>query len=194
MKSYAAYFVPASKREVAARLFGSGRLLAKTETVAGTDWVVCGYYPGAAPPDDDVLWGRASLTQARSTELGEVIFLYADTSPDSFVYEHALGGVMRRKLVWFPLLDAWTAGWLCADGDPEAWEAAAFFRPERLSHVIEDARAHYANRGEAERFPAREAEIRRVWLAREMAPRSTIPRCDGGMALLVERHCNLRRP
>ena len=193
VKSYAAYFVPGAKRDLAARLFGSGRLLANTESIPGTDWVVCNYKPDAAPPDDEVLCGRASLAQARSMDLGELIFLFADTRPDSFVYEHALGGVLRRKLVW-SLLDEWTAAWLCVIGAPEAWEAAAFFRPERLSLTIEDERALFADRGDSGAFPAREAEIRRVWSAQEIAPRNTIPRCDGSVALAVEEHFNLRRP
>jgi hypothetical protein len=188
VKSYSAYFVRGSAPDVA------GRVLGRAETVAESSWVVCGYRRGASPPDDEVLWGRRSLTAACSGQLGEVIFLFADSSPDSFVYEHARDGVLLRRLVWFPMLDDdWTPGWLCAEGQAEEWESA-LFSPAQLARVLEDERDSYADRGEEQRFPEREAEIRRAFSERIIAANATIPRADGTVALLVEQHFGLRRP
>jgi len=33
--------------------------------------------------------------------LGEIVYLFADSRPESFVYEHFQGGQLVRKLVWF---------------------------------------------------------------------------------------------
>lgn len=160
--------------------------------VEGSPWVAS--KQSDSPPADDVLWGRASLTEQLSAQLGEVVFLFADTSPDSFVYEHSRGGALLRKLVWFPLLDDdWTPGWLCAHGEPEEWEAP-LFRPQQLSQALDEEEAIYAERGEEDRFAERAAEIRRVFEARTIAAGTTIPRADASVARLVERHFGLQRP
>jgi hypothetical protein len=124
MPSFSGYFVKSNEVEQITRLLGA------PEGVADTPWFVAKYSPGASPPSDDVLWGRASLTEEKSQQLGEVIYLFADTSTGGFVYEHAQDGKLVRKLVWFPLLDDdWTPGWLCAVGVREGWETA-LFRPD----------------------------------------------------------------
>jgi hypothetical protein len=179
--SYCAYFVRTENTNRAHSIFGT------LEPVEGSAWVMCDHRRGAAPPDDDVLWGRTSLTADRSQQLGEVLYVYGDTSCDGFVYEHARDGVLMRKLVWFPLLDEdWTAGWLCAQGEPEAWEEA-FFRAHALEEVIEEERGRFEDEGREEDFPDHEAEIRRAWARKRIVPATTYPRCDATVARLVER-------
>ncbi len=202
MKSYSAFFVRAdSIEELEVRAGGGQRNklylgITSAVKVEGSQWIIFSYHPGDGPPDDEVLWGKASLAEKRSETLGEIIFLYADTSGDDFfVYEHARDGVMLRKLVWFPMLDDdWTPGWLYVQGEPEQWEAEVFFRPNRLSEVIENERINYEERGEDDRFPEREAAIRCLWEKRSIAAGDTIPSCDGTVALVVEKHFGLRRP
>ncbi len=117
--TFAAFFVRTSD------LARASRLLGPAEPVAGSAWAVCGHSRSAGPPADDVLEGRRDLTSLSSAELREVIYLYGDSSAGAFVYEHAVGGTLVRKLVWFPMLDDdWTPGWICVQGQPERWEAA----------------------------------------------------------------------
>src|SRR5689334_8569096 len=107
MKSYSAYFVRADKAEEAQEVLG------KVEPIADSSWVMCSFHKDDGPPDDAVLEGRESLTKAKSQKLGEVFFVYGDTSMDAFVYERARDGVLLRKLVWFAFLgDDWTSGWV----------------------------------------------------------------------------------
>ena len=139
MKSYSVYFVHTDDPEaLRARL---GPVDSRSvEPVAGSAWVPWRYRPGDGPPDDDDLWGRSSLTVALSERLGELVYLFADTSVEGFVYEHSRDGVLLRKLVWFPALDDdWTPGWLCAHGEPEPWEAF-LFRPGNLESVLGEER------------------------------------------------------
>jgi hypothetical protein len=194
MTSYSFFFVSADKKDAAAKVFaGSPRLPAKIDLDPNSDWAAVRYNPDATPPSDDVLWGRASLTLEKSKDLGEIFFLFSDWRPDSLVYEHAKDGVMLRKLVWFQLFDNDEAGWLCADGSPEPWETGLFL-PHKLERTIEDERERYSSNGEDERFPTREAEIRKVWETHEIVPKSRVPSCDGSVALLVEQHFRLNRP
>lgn len=193
MKSYSVYFVRSDDPDALRAKLGQvdSRSL---EPVAGSAWVVWRYHPDDGPPDDEVLWGQDSLTSAPSERLGEVVYLYADTSVDGFVYEHARAGSLIRKLVWFPMLgDEGTPGWLCAHGEPEPWEAT-LFHPERLTQVLAEERGWFEDRGESQGFGAREAEIRRIWAGQRIEAGTTVPRADGTVALLVERHLGLTRP
>jgi hypothetical protein len=191
MKSYSSYFVKTEETEAVRRVMGK---LSKPLLVPGSPWLVVEYTKGASPPRDEVLWGKASLTLEKSKALGEVIFLFADTSPDSFVYEHALGGELLRKLVWFPMLDdSWTPGWLSVEGTPEEWESA-LFRPERLPALLESERDRLVEKGELARFPEREAELRLLWSERSIRAGATLPDCDGSVARLVEREFGLLHP
>jgi hypothetical protein len=116
-----------------------------------------------------------------------MIFLFADR--DSFVYEHARDGVMLRKLVWFPMLDDdWTPGWLYVQGQPEEWEAAMFFTPQKLARTIADEKDRYSSEGKDDAFPAREAEIRTLWENGAIAAMTAFPYCDGTVAMGVEKH------
>lgn len=193
MKSYSAYFVRTDDPEaLRAKL---GRVDSRSvEPVAGSAWVSWSYRPDDGPPRDDYLWGRASITEGRSAKLGEVIYLWADTRAEAFVYEHARDGALLRKLVWFPVVDDdGTPGWLCAQGEPEPWETA-LFRPESLDGVLAEERDRLDERGQGESFPAREAAVRRIWEERRIEARDTVPRADGTVALLVEAHFGLVRP
>jgi hypothetical protein len=198
MKSYSASFIHGiDAKELEARVGGERKLRMTFDPVTlppGSEWLVCGLRDGAAPPSDKFLWGEASLTEQDSKNYGEIIFIFADVSPDSLVYEHARDGVLLRKLVWFPMLDDdWTPGWLCAQGEPEAWEAELFFTEQRLARVIAEEKERYRDRGEESAFPAREAEIRRVWEGRRIEARTTIPECSGDVALFIERHFGIVR-
>jgi hypothetical protein len=188
MKSYSAFYVRTDKPDEAKKIFG------RMERVPESPWLVCAFQRDASPPADKVLWGEISLTVTESQRLGEVIFLFADISRDSFVYEHALDGVLLRKLVWFPMLDdAWTPGWLFAEGQREEWESI-FFRPDRLPELIANERCNYQDRGESSAFPDREAELRRIWTDCVIVAGTTIPECDGSMARVVERHFGIIQP
>jgi len=188
MGSYSAYFLQTGNADEAVRLLGT------TSAVEGSAWLVAAFRPGDSPPRDNVLWGEVSLTKEMSATLGEIIFLYADSSTNGFGYEHSRDGVLLRKLVWFPMMDDdWTEGWLCAEGTPEPWESA-LFRPGRLEGVIEEARGSFEERGDGASFPEREAAIRKSWDEQRIVAMTTYPSCDATVALLVERHFGLVRP
>jgi len=187
MKSYSAYFARSNNLEQARHLFGSA------DTVTGTPWLICALNKDASPPDDEVLWGRVSLTEAYSRQLGEVIFVFGDTSIDAFVYEHAWDGELVRKLVWFPMLDdAYTPGWLSVAGEPEGWEAG-LFRADKLAWLLERERERYVEEGKARAFAEREAEIQGVWRERQIEAGKTYPSCDGTAARLVEEGFGIKR-
>jgi hypothetical protein len=187
MKSYSSYFVRTADSEKAAKVFG------KVETVPNSDWLMCGYSPDDSPPDDAVLLGEESLTTTKSEQLGEVIFVYGDTSCDGFVYEHAFDGKLLRKLVWFPMLDDdWTAGWLCVEGDSESWEEA-LFSPHQLAICLENERYKLEEQGRADDATEMEAEIKQFWADKQMAAQKTYPSCDGTVALLVEKSYGINR-
>lgn len=188
MKSYSAYFVRSEAAEAARAVFGSA------EAVPGSAWLLCRFDTDAGPPDDAVLEGQESLTETPSQTLGEVLFVYGDTSVDGFVYEHARNGELVRKLVWFPMLDDdWTAGWMCAAGRPEEWEAT-LFRPDALTSFLDLERQRYSDDGRDDEFPDYEAEIRAAWNTGQIVAGKTYPACDGTVALLVERNFGIVRP
>jgi len=187
MKSYSIYLVKNADLDAISKAFG------KAEPVPSSPWVRCGYDRDAEPPDDDVLYGDESLTQARSEELGEVIFVYGDTSIDGFVYEHARDGELLRKLVWFQMLDdAWTAGWTCVEGEPEPWEAA-LFSAIQLQQFLEHERATHQDEGRAEEFEAYAEQVRAHWESGRIVAGRSYPECDGTVAMLVERHYGVER-
>ena len=133
------------------------------------------------------------MTELKSPELREIIFVYGDTSVDGFVYEHRLDGALVRKLVWFPLLndDYWEAGWLCAEGESEDWEKA-LFSSESLERFMGYERERYIDEGKETDFPARETEIREVWNAGKIIAGSPFPMCDGTVSLLVEQSYGIK--
>jgi len=205
MKSYDVYYVKLDDLAELERRAGGERQLrltfSRADKVPGSEWLACNYRDGASPPADEILSGEASLAGPRSAKFGEVIYIFANM-PDSLVYEHALDGKMLRKLVWFPLLgpdtadvdDDWTPGWLCAEGEPEPWEASIFFRPERLAEAIEWERENYADRGKSDRFSEREAAIRKMWDDRIIAASDILPSCDGTVAFAIEKHFGIPSP
>ncbi|MFN8660235.1 MAG: hypothetical protein U0105_28115 [Candidatus Obscuribacterales bacterium] len=187
MKSYSAYFVRNDDIDSVRQVFN------KVEPIAGTGWLMCNLCKDDDPPDDDMLNGETSLTQERSEQLGEVIFVYGDTSMDTFAYEHAQNGELVRKLVWFQGPDGdGTLEWLCADGEPEPWEAA-LFRSDNLERLIERERSHYQDNGRLAEFAAREAELRQHWATGRISVGRTYPDCDGTAALLVEKSFGINR-
>jgi len=203
MKSYAAHFVRGPSIAALAQRAGGERslrtLLGTIEAFVDTPWLSCGFVKDAAPPDDGVLWGRYSLTQLKSKTVGEVLYLYADHSDGSFVYEHARDGILRRKLTWFPLLDPsradvdgdFSPGWLCARGAAEPWEQAAFFRSEQLAHAIEAERERYLDKGRSGDFPAREQALRDIWSECSIRRLETLPN-GAAHGWQVEAHFRLR--
>lgn len=192
MKSYSAYFVRADHADKAQAAFRN------VVPIEGSDWLMCGFRKDDSPPDDEVLQGPESLTQGKSQELGEIFFVYGDMSINGFVYEHARDGELLRKLVWFPMLDDdWTEGWLCAEGEPEAWEADLFnpsFNPSKMAEFIKDERQRFEDEGMEDDFPRREAEIREIWESGRIVAGQTFPSCDGTVALLVEQSYGISRP
>ena len=188
MKSYSAFFVRGDDIAGARQVFG------RAEPIAGTPWLLCAYQRDDGPPDDDVLLGQASLTQEKSQQLGEVFFVFGDTSINGFAYEHARDGLLLRKLVWFPLLDDdWAEGWLCAEGEPEAWEQR-LFNADALARLLEGERQRYEDHGKADQIATRVAEIQEVWEAGRIVAGHTFPECDGTAALLVEHSHGISRP
>ena len=204
MKSYSAYFIQAaSVAELESRAGGAKPLASLFNAVAvpGSKWIVCGYDTQAAPPEDDALLGTESLTLEKSKTLGDVIHLFADRSTEGFFYEHSKDGVLQRKLVWFPLLEAaGTPGWICVQGNSEPWEEPLFFTTKRLDEVLRFSQLGYEDRemdGEAgalAQSPARESVIREIWAKRELAEKSTLPSGDHTVALVVEKHFGLALP
>ena len=188
MKSYSAYFVCNDNIEMLQKYFG------KKVEIVDSSWTMCAYYPGDGPPDDYILYGDTSLTEILSKTLGEIIFLYGDTSIDSFVYEHSHQGVLLRKLVYFPLLDDdWNPGWICVQGTSEKWENDIFFTAKNLSYIIEQEKWIYEEKNQMNQFAEREAEIRRIWENCEINAGSTIPPCDGTVAIAVEKYFGIKR-
>jgi hypothetical protein len=187
MKSSAQYLVKHANLEAVRLAFGSA------EPVPSSGWLRCDLRLGASPPNDDVLWGKASLTVPRSQEFGEVVYLFGDSSTDSFVYEHARDGQMLRKPVWFPMLDDdWTAGWLCAQGEPEPWEAA-LFASDGLERFLEREQQRHDDEGRSDAFEAHSAQVRAVWAAGRIEAGRTYPECDASVVALVERYYGAQR-
>ena len=203
MKSYAAYFVRGPSIAALEHRVGGERklriLFGTVDAFVDTPWLTCGFAKDAAPPDDGVLWGRYSLTQLISKTLGEVLYLYVDHSDGSFVYEHARDGILQRKLTWFPLLDPsraavdsdFSPGWLCARGDAEPWESAAFFRPEQLTQAIQAERERYQDNGKSGDFLGREQALRRMWNEYSIRALETLPN-GAAYAWQVEAQFRLR--
>ena len=186
MRSFGAYFVRATDSSTVQGVLGP------TVVVPGSAWTVSGYRKEPSPPADDVLWGRKCLTDEASRALGEVVYLYADVSSESFFYEHARGGRLLRKLSWFALLDEdWNHGWLCVEVEPEEWEAA-LFRPDQLEAALELEREAHA--GDDAGLASREQELHAIWRDRRLEPGARVPPADGSVARLVERHLGLIHP
>lgn len=197
MGSYSASYIKNKSLGDLTSLAGGERKLqlifGQVKVFPDSPWLVCRFRDGAGPPADDVLWGNASLIEQESKTYGEMIFVYSDVSADSFVFEHAREGVLLRKLVWFPMLDDdWTPGWLCAQGEPEPWEADFFFRPEALRRTIEEERSISEFQDQPESFASLEAEIRHIWETRTITAMTRFPKCDGTVAIAVERIFGIR--
>ncbi|MBO1054547.1 MAG: hypothetical protein HEQ25_21925 [Dolichospermum sp. DET73] len=84
MKSYSAYFIRTEDFALAQTSFSN------IAPVVDSSWLLCDFCKDDYPPEDDVLWGQESITEAKSPQLREIIFVYGDTSVDGFVYEHRL--------------------------------------------------------------------------------------------------------
>ncbi len=180
MGSYSAFFIAGNDLASARAALGTAA------EVPGAAWVIAGLYEGASPPADAMLEGRSSYTEALSRKLGDVVFLFADSSTAAFVYEHAKDGALIRKLVWFPMLgDDWSLGWICAEGEPEAWESA-LFTPDGLERSLRRAPGE-------EDAGAGEAEIRAAWEAHRITAGKAYPGCDATVARVVERSLGVVR-
>ena len=183
MKSYATLLIRTDDLDAVRQRYRSA------QAVPGTPYVRAYYDRDAEPPDDEVINGDESLTLALSEQYGEAIYAYGDTSFDGFVYEHAQDGELLRKLVWFPLDDggSFANGWVCVEGEPEAWEAA-LFRPDALDRLTYNERLRYQDEGMDNDWPEAEARIREHWAAGRITAGFSYPDCDGTAASLVERH------
>jgi hypothetical protein len=188
MKSYSVYFVRNTNIELLHSMFSI------VDTLPDSEWLMCNFNKDDYPPDDDVLWGKANMIVDKSVILGEVLFLYGDTSCDGFVYEHALHGKMLRKLVWFPMLDDdWTAGWLYVTGDSEAWESQ-LFPDHQLTQYLEAEQERLEDLGQADQFGATAQEIKEAWQKKQIIAGKTFPPCDGTVGILVEQYYKIHRP
>lgn len=198
MISYSAYYIKDKSIEELTSIAGGEKklqlALGEVKPFADSPWLLCGFRDGAYPPDDEVLWGRQSLAGRVSQKFGEVIYLYGDVKSDAFVYEHARDGAILRKLVWFPMLDEnWTPGWLCAQGEPEPWEAGLFFGPNSLERNLEQVRSIFDQGSGDEILASKEAEIRQIWETGRIAAMKEFPKCDGTVAFHVEKVFGLKR-
>jgi hypothetical protein len=188
MKSYSVYFIRNSNLELVHSIFS------KVDTLPNSKWLMCNFNKDDYPPDDDVLWGQANMIVDQLLILGEVLFLYGDTSCDGFVYEHALNGKMLRKLVWFPMLDDdWTAGCLYVIGDSEEWESQ-LFREIQLTQYLEGEKGRLEDFGQADQFGAIAQAIKEAWQKKQIMAGKTFPPCDGTVPLLVEGYYKIHRP
>ncbi|MBX7172630.1 MAG: hypothetical protein K1X72_16800 [Pyrinomonadaceae bacterium] len=186
MRSYSVYLIKGSNLEQAQQVFGSA------EIVDGSEWMRCRFTKDDEPPEDEVLFGEESLTQAKSEILGEVVFVFGDTSVDGFVYEHSKGGEIVRKLVWFPMLDDdWNSGWICVEGEPEIWEES-LFRKDKLEQFLAIERDRFTEEMEAE-YQEYAERVREDWAIKNIEKGHTYPECDGTAILLVERYYGVER-
>jgi hypothetical protein len=192
MKSYSAYFVLSPAIADAQAIFGNA-----VESLPDSPWMMCGFCRDDEIPDDEVLFGEESLTAAKSQQLGEIIFVYGDTSQDWFVYEHARDGELLRKLIWCSLIDdEWNSGWVCVQGEAEDWEVALFepsFNPHKLEQCLARARARLEDEERESEMPELEAEIRQAWKLKLITAGKTYPECDGTVAMLVEKSYGINR-
>lgn len=196
MKSYSVCYIKDKTLEDIERLAGGERKLRMTfgsiNVHPDSPWLECSYRKDDSPPSDEALFGETSVIDKKSEIFGEMIFLFADTS-DSFYYEHAHNGVLLRKLSWFPLLDDdWTPGWICVQGEPEPWESDFFFNEKALLRTIEEERSLYDFEKRSDYFPSREKEIRQIWENRKILTKTVLPKCDGTVAMHVEKVFELK--
>ena len=188
MKSYSAYFVPSSAIANAQSIFGK-----RVEAIPDSSWLLCAFEPDDELPDDQILFGEESLTEAKSNQLGEIFFVYGDTSVDWFVYEHARDGRLLRKLVWFTLPDdKWNSGWVWVEGEPEDWEAE-LFRPDSLARYLENEGQRLRDEGRAGEVAAMEAETIQLWELQKIIQGKRLPFCDGTVPFLVEKSYGINR-
>lgn len=189
MKSYSAYFVRAAALEAARAVFG-----ASVQPLPDSPWLLCAYRPDDELPDEDVLRGETSLTQAKSAALGEVFFVYGDTSINWFVYEHAQNGQLLRKLVWATLPEGdWDdCGWALVEGTPEAWEAA-LFRADGLARHLENESLRLEDEGRGDEVAAMQADAEKRWAAKQIMAGQTLPMGDGTIAMLAEKSYGIDR-
>lgn len=187
MRSYSVYLVKGTNLEQAKQVFGSA------EIVDGSDWMRCCFTKDDEPPEDEVLVGDESLTKATSETLGEVVFVYGDTSVDGFVYEHSRNGEIVRKLVWFPMLDDdWNSGWICTEGEAETWETS-LFGEDRLERFLASERDRHNDEGKETEFEEYAESVREDWAMKRIETGNRYPECDGTVALLVERQYGVER-
>jgi len=188
MKSYSAYFVRNSVIANAQDVFGK-----KVETIPDSQWLLCAFQPDDELPDEAVLFGEESLTKAKSRQLGEIFFVYGDTSVDWFVYEHARDGQLLRKLVWFTLPDdEWNSGWVWVEGEPEDWETE-LFRPDSLVRYLENEGQRLRDANQEDEVATMEAETRQLWELQKIIQDKKLPFCDGTVPLLVEKSYGINR-
>src|SRR6185436_16400717 len=109
--SFSAVYVRADSLDAVRKVYP------KAEELPTSEWIVGSFWNGATPPNDDVLRGTASAIHDRGRQLREVIYLFADSRPESFAYERWLAGELIRKLIWFSFDDS-PPQWLCSSGVP----------------------------------------------------------------------------
>ncbi len=186
MKSYEAFFVRTENSEQAKKIFR------RIEPIEGSSWVMCGFDKDVYP-EDSILFGEESATQAKSEKLGEIIYVYGDSSDaEGFIYEHACDGVLLRKLVWFMLEDGMNTGWVCVEGEAEKWEEA-LFRPDSLEQFVRLRRESLQDRGKNDQISEFEAEVQKIYDEKKIIVGKSFPVCDGTCAILVEKSYGIER-
>jgi hypothetical protein len=112
-------------------------------------------------PEDLADWSR---------DFGEVIALQTQTVADLVVYDRWEGGARKRGLTY-----AGEAGWTRVTGDPETWEAKAFFSDAKLAELIEELEVELSDEATLERETN---EAKRLWEAKRLSEGSTRPHAD----------------
>lgn len=176
------YFVKTQASEQALKeYFGS------IQPLPDSQWLRCGFKRDYSK---GIFEEEGYLTPRYSTELGEVIFICADTSADQFDYEHSLDGDVLRKLCWCS--DGNQSLWLRAEGAPESWEDQVVFSPQNHERTLEQLqyRLEYAEISEQE-FAEKSASLEGLWQRREYVLEEQLPMGDAEFAYGILRALGL---
>jgi hypothetical protein len=107
---------------------------------------------------------------ALSREFGEALSLQTQSIADLLVYDHFRAGTRARGLTY-----AGEAGWQRVSGEPESWEAPAFFGQARLDELLEELADDTSDASTLER---ESAELRRLWSGRRLEEGNARPSID----------------
>jgi hypothetical protein len=120
---------------------------------------------------------------ALSRDFGEAISLAVQSVADLVVYDHFVAGARTRGLTY-----AGEAGWIRVAGEPEPWEARAFFSATRLAKLSEELE----NDLEGEALAREKGDLEKLWLAGKIVEGAQRPPADpSALARAVEKHFGL---